>query len=119
MRKQPKVIYKKRKFLNTDPSMSAAIVAVLEEFEFEGEDNKKPHLIFGYPTLDISDCSNKISLDLSFHNKKAMHEARKKLEILRTVVNEMAVAFDKEIEKVQNFTKEDDTSTKRKSRRTA
>lgn len=75
--------------------MSGFIIAVVEEFTH----NLDGERVSGYPTLDLGDCSTKISLDFSFYTPSQMRKAQKKLELLRSTINGFADAFNKEVER--------------------
>jgi hypothetical protein len=92
-RKQLKDLFQYRDFLNQDMSMSAFIIASVEEFskkQYKGS-------VSGYPTLDIGDCSNKVSLDFCFFGEEGMKEKHAKAKKLREAVNGFCDAFDAEV----------------------
>lgn len=105
-----KYAYKKRTFLNDDITLSAFIIASVEKFQ-EGELRRG---VFCYPTLDISDCSNKVSLDFCFHGEAGMKASHKKLKRLQKVINEFTAAFEAEMEEYQKTPKEEIKKEKKK-----
>lgn len=69
------IIY--RKFLNSKGYHSTAAILASVEFD-EGENYKS-----AWSTLSISDCSRKVSIDLSADNKTELKNTLEKLRILR------------------------------------
>ena len=104
MPRKPKVVYQKRAFLNDDKSMSGFIIAYLEEFLYHETETRDR--ISAYPSLDIGDCSNKVSLDFSFYNTADLKRALKKLRLFRDVVDGFADAFENEAVKAQEKLKQ-------------
>lgn len=94
-----KHVYRKRTFLNEDLDMSAFVIASLQKFHIDKEDQS----VSSYPTLDISDCNNKISLDFSFYQESDMKKSFKKLQKLKTIVNEFSDAFEKEMQEYEKI----------------
>lgn len=92
--KKTKHSYRKRTFLNDDIEMSAFVIASVPAFKMDDEEGS----VFCYPTLDISDCSNKISLDFSFYQESQMKKAHKKLKKFQSVVQEFTECFEKQME---------------------
>lgn len=79
--------YRKRVFLNQDQELSAFLIASVPiDKGFRC-----------YPTLDISDCSNKISLDFSFYSPDDAKKTKKKIKLFRDIVNAFADALEAEI----------------------
>ncbi len=97
MPKKDKVAYQRREFLNEDLSMSAFVIAYLEEFT----PTRQKTNVYSYPVLDIADCYKKMSLDFGFHNQSMMKEKQEKLHKFQEIINEFAIAFDEQVEKFQ------------------
>jgi hypothetical protein len=93
--KKVKPVFAKRTFLNDNPELSGFIIAVVEEFTHNSDGER----VSGYPVLDLGDCSNKISLDFSFYTPTQMKRSQKKIELLRSIINDFADAFNKEVER--------------------
>lgn len=73
--------------------MSAFIIASVEKFEH----GHRKGQVSSYPSIDIADCSNKVSIDFSFYNEKDMKVALKKAKLFQAVVNDFVAAFEAEI----------------------
>jgi hypothetical protein len=95
MAKKDTPLFQKREFLNDDPTMSAFIIAVLEQFSF----SKTKLNPSAWPTLDIADCSSKASLDFGFHNEQTMKQVQAKLKRLKGTVDGFVEAFDSEVKR--------------------
>lgn len=113
-----KPVYQKRTFLNDNKTMSAFVIATVEKLTVESQRNNKekkfPSL---YPQFDISDCSEKISLDFSFFGETEMKTVRKKIRLFRQIVNEFADALEGEMDTYNGSTTEQNNSkTGRKAR---
>ena len=89
--------------------MSGFVAAVMEEFKYG--DSGEP---WCSPTLDLGDCSNKISFDFYFYNEKDMKKALKKVRLLREAIAGFADAFEEEVKKHEARPKEE---RKRKTRK--
>lgn len=80
--------------------MSGFIIAHLPEFTYHDDDYRDR--VSCYPTMDIGDCSEKISLDFSFYNPTQMKKALKKARLFREAVDGFVDAFESEVEKFQD-----------------
>lgn len=98
-----KTIYEQREFLNEDKSMSGCIITHLEEFSL-GTDKGKLYA-YSYPVFDIADCSDKISLDFSFHTEEQMNLSMKKLKLFKDIVTGFYDEFEKEVKKFEEAKK--------------
>src|SRR4051812_16276937 len=92
-----KYAYKKRAFLNDSPELSAFIIATVEKFNRDDDGRRD---VYAYPTLDIADCTNKVSLDFCFSGTRGMNTALKKVRLFKKIVDEFADAFEAEAERI-------------------
>ncbi len=88
----PKYAYKKRTFLNEDPTMSAFVIASIEKYTVSKESGK----VYSYPMLDLADCSNKVSIDFCFYDEAGMERSLRKARKLQKVVNDFVEAMESE-----------------------
>jgi hypothetical protein len=87
--------FRVRKFLNTDPEMSAFIIANVEGFSHNTDKKGKKYLNCG-PTLNIADCYRKISLDLYFSDEIEYKQSINKLNTLIDTITGMRNFLEEE-----------------------
>lgn len=97
--KKHKPLINRREFLNEDKALSAFAITVLEKITVD-EDG-----VSCYPTFDISDCSNKVSLDFGFWQDNQINKVLKKAKLFKSIVNEFVDALEKEIEEYKALPK--------------
>src|SRR6476620_9579468 len=97
-----KKIYSHRTFLNNTKSKSAYAIANIESDTYKTEKGEK---LYTNATLDLHDCSRKVTLDFDFENNKEDQAALKKVQKLQTVINNFAQALEKQINNVNTIKK--------------
>jgi hypothetical protein len=113
-----KILYKKRAFLNDDISMSGFIIAVLEEFDVS-TNRLGNTTVSSWSSIDMGDCSNKISIDFGFHNYQNLARALKKLRLFREAVDGFADAFEVEAKRVVELKQAENKNKKEKGKKNA
>ena len=82
-KKLPKL--QKRQWLNTDPAMVSCIGVDFEQYSI-------PSGVDGY--LTIRDCSKTVALDFRIGNKSELKKSRRKLKIIKGMIEDIEKYFD-------------------------
>ena len=91
---------KRREFLNQNESMTAAIVAIVEDTSsYSGTDTEQFHC--GVVELSMTDCYRKVTYDFYLGNKEGREEALYKARKLAEVINGFVEALEAEIESIE------------------
>ena len=87
----------RREFLNEDVEMPAFIIGVVEdtrELPDAPEDNWK----WGAVTLDLADCSRRVSFDFDLNDADSRANSLRKINLIAEVVNAVRDAIEIEVE---------------------
>ena len=91
---------RKRIFLNRDPSMTAAIVAIIEDTSsYNGSDTEEWYN--SSVTLALSDCFRKVTYDFNMENRAGRRQSLYKAHRMAEVINNFVEALKAEVKSIE------------------
>jgi hypothetical protein len=88
---------RRREFLNEDPDLPAFIIGIVEDTRAIPDDDPE-HWANGEITLDLADCTRRISFYFNMYNAAERAKSLRKISLIAEVVNAVREAIASEVE---------------------